>query len=85
MPKKSIRFYNDRQVRAVWDEDCSIKGKMAKDGVELVSITTRFKSEDPVEEDKNNTRNVRYERVIRRKDYLSYQRIPGGEALIVND
>ena len=70
-PKKSIRFFNDRQVRAVWDEEHSkwwfsavdiirainneddytkcrnywkyLKGKMAKDGIELVSITNHFK------------------------------------------
>ena len=73
--KKSIRFFNDRQVRAVWDEENSkwwfsavdivraindeddykkcrnywkyLKGKMAKDGVELVSITNHFKFEAP--------------------------------------
>ncbi|WP_033147281.1 Fic family protein [Prevotella sp. P6B1] len=75
MSKKSIRFFNDREVRAVWDEDNSkwwfsatdivraindeddykkcrnywkyLKGKMAKDGVELVSITNHFKFEAP--------------------------------------
>ena len=75
MSKKSIRFYNDREVRAVWDEEHSkwwfsatdivraindeddykkcrnywkyLKGKMAKDGVELVSITNHFKFEAP--------------------------------------
>ena len=75
MSKKSIRFYNDREVRAVWDEDHSkwwfsatdivraindeddykkcrnywkyLKGKMAKDGVELVSVTNHFKFEAP--------------------------------------
>jgi cell filamentation protein len=75
MPKKSIRFYNDREVRAVWDENRSkwwfsaidivraindeedykkcrnywkyLKGKMAKDGVELVSVTNQFKFEAP--------------------------------------
>ena len=75
MSKKSIRFYNDREVRAVWDEENSkwwfsatdivraindeddykkagnywkyLKGKMAKDGVELVSITNHFKFEAP--------------------------------------
>ena len=73
--KKSIRFFNDRQVRAVWDEEHSkwwfsavdivraindeenyqkcrnywkyLKGKMAKDGVELVSVTNHFKFEAP--------------------------------------
>ncbi len=73
--KKSIRFFNDRQVRAVWDEAHSkwwfsavdivraindeenyqkcrnywkyLKGKMAKDGVELVSVTNHFKFEAP--------------------------------------
>ena len=73
--KKSIRFFNDRQVRAVWDEDRSkwwfsaidivraindeedykrarnywkyLKGKLAKEGVELVSTTNHFKFEAP--------------------------------------
>lgn len=73
MTKKSIRFYNDRVVRAVWDEEHSkwwfsaidivraindeddykkcrnywkyLKGKMGKDGIELVSITNHFKFE----------------------------------------
>ena len=73
--KKSIRFFNDRQVRAVWDEEHSkwwfsaidivraindeedylkarnywkyLKGKMQKDGVELVSVTNHFKFEAP--------------------------------------
>lgn len=71
MSKKSIRFYNDHVVRAVWDEENSkwwfsatdivraindeedytkgrnywkyLKGKMAKDGVQLVSVTNHFK------------------------------------------
>ena len=75
MSKKSIRFYNDREVRAVWDEEHSkwwfsatdivraindeddykkcrnywkyLKGKMAKEGVELVSVTNHFKFEAP--------------------------------------
>ena len=75
MSKKSIRFYNDRGVRAVWDEEHSkwwfsatdivraindeddykkcrnywkyLKGKMAKEGVELVSVTNHFKFEAP--------------------------------------
>ena len=75
MRKKSIRFYNDREVRAVWDEDnykwwfaatdivraindeddykkCRnywkyLKGKLAKDGVQLVSVTNHFKFEAP--------------------------------------
>jgi len=75
MMKKSIRFYNDRQVRAVWDESRSkwwfsaidivraindeddykkcrnywkyLKGKMAKDDIELVSVTNQFKFEAP--------------------------------------
>ena len=69
--KKSIQFYGDRKVRAVWDEEHSkwwfsaidivsaindeedykkcrnywkyLKGKMTKEGVELVSITNHFK------------------------------------------
>ena len=71
MSKFSIRFYNDREVRAVWDEATSkwwfsatdivraindeedytkarnywkyLKGKMAKDGIQLVSVTNHFK------------------------------------------
>lgn len=71
MNKKSIRFFNDREVRAVWDDahakwwfsatdivraindeddytKCRnywkyLKGKMAKEGIELVSITNHFK------------------------------------------
>ena len=71
MSKKSIRFYNNREVRAVWDEAnakwwfsatdivCAIndeddytkcrnywkylKGKMANDGIQLVSVTNHFK------------------------------------------
>ena len=71
MNKKSVRFFNDREVRAVWDEEHNkwwfsatdivraindeddykkcrnywkyLKGKMAKDGVELVSVTNHFK------------------------------------------
>ena len=73
--KKSIRFFNDREVRAIWDEEHNkwwfsatdivraindeddykkcrnywkyLKGKMAKDGVELVSITNHFKFQAP--------------------------------------
>lgn len=73
--KKSIRFWGDRQVRAVWDEEHSkwwfsavdiigainqednykksrnywkyLKGKMVKDGIELVSVTNQFKFEAP--------------------------------------
>ena len=68
--KKSIRFFNDHEVRAVWDEENSkwwfsatdivraindeedykkcrnywkyLKGKMAKEGIQLVSITNHF-------------------------------------------
>ena len=75
MSKKSIRFFNDREVRAVWDDannkwwfsatdivrainneddykKCRnywkyLKGKMAKDGVELVSVTNHFKFQAP--------------------------------------
>lgn len=71
MNKKSIRFFNDREVRAVWDEEHSkwwfsatdivraindeddytkcrnywkyLKGKMTKEGIELVSVTNQFK------------------------------------------
>ena len=71
MSKKSIRFFNDREVRAVWDEEHSkwwfsatdivraindeddyskcrnywkyLKGKMAKEGIQLVSVTNHFK------------------------------------------
>ena len=75
MPKKSIRFFNDREVRAVWDEEHNkwwfsatdivraindeedytksrnywkyLKGKFAKDGIQLVSDTNQFKFEAP--------------------------------------
>ena len=75
MGEKSIRFYNDYEVRAVWDEQLSkwwfaatdivraindeedykkcrnywkyLKGKMAKDGIQLVSITNHFKFQAP--------------------------------------
>ena len=71
MSKKSIRFFNDREVRAVWDDannkwwfaatdivraindeedykKCRnywkyLKGKMTKDGIQLVSVTNHFK------------------------------------------
>ena len=71
MNKKSIRFFNDREVRAVWDEEHSkwwfsatdivraindeddytkcrnywkyLKGKMTKEGIQLVSVTNHFK------------------------------------------
>ena len=71
MSKFSIRFYNDREVRAVWDEEAKkwwfsatdivraindeedytkarnywkyLKGKMVKDGIQLVSVTNHFK------------------------------------------
>lgn len=70
-----IRIFNDREVRAVWDEVHSkwwfsaidivraindeddyrkcrnywkyLKGKMAKDGIELVSVTNQFKFQAP--------------------------------------
>ena len=73
--KKSIRFYNDYEVRAVWDEENSkwwfsatdivraindeedytksrnywkyLKGKMSKEGIQLVSVTNHFKFEAP--------------------------------------
>ena len=72
MSKKSIRFFNDREVRAVWDEEQSkwwfsatdivraktnedayrkcrnywkyLKGKMSKEGIELVSALTTSSS-----------------------------------------
>ena len=75
MSKKSIRFFNDREVRAVWDEGRSkwwfsatdivraindeddyekcrnywkyLKGKMSKEGVQLVSVTNQFKFRAP--------------------------------------
>ena len=73
--KKSIRFFNDHEVRAVWDEEHSkwwfsaidivraindeedykksrnywkyLKGKMANEGIELVSVTNHFKFKAP--------------------------------------
>ena len=75
MNKKSIRFFNDREVRAVWDEEHSkwwfsatdivraindeddytkcrnywkyLKGKMTKEGIQLVSVTNHFKFQAP--------------------------------------
>ena len=75
MSKKSIRFFNDREVRAVCDEEHStwwfsatdivraindeedykkcrnywkyLKGKLSKDGIQLVSVTNHFKFEAP--------------------------------------
>ena len=77
MSKKSIRFFNDREARAVWDEEHSkwwfsatdivrainneddykkcrnywkyLKGKMSKDGIQLVSVTNHFKFQAPDE------------------------------------
>ena len=71
MSKKSIRFFNDREVRAVWDEEHNkwwfsatdimraindeeenkkcrnywkyLKGKMAKENIQQVSVTNHFK------------------------------------------
>lgn len=73
--KKSIRFYNDHEVRAVWDGENSkwwfsatdivgaindeedykkcrnywkyLKGKMTKEGIQLVSVTNHFKFQAP--------------------------------------
>ena len=73
--KKSIRFFNDREVRAVWDDEHSkwyfsatdvvrainnepdytksrnywkyLKGKLSKEGIQLVSDTNHFKFEAP--------------------------------------
>ena len=75
MSKKSIRFYNDYEVRAVWDDEndkwwfsatdvvgainneedykkCRnywkyLKGKLIKDGIQLVSVTNHFKFKAP--------------------------------------
>ncbi len=75
MSKKSIRFWGDHEVRAVWDEEQSkwwfsatdivraindkenyekcrnywkyLKGKMKKDGIQLVSVTNHFKFLSP--------------------------------------
>ena len=75
MSKKSIRFFNDKEVRAVWDEENNkwwfsaidivrainneddytksrnywkyLKGKMVKDGVQLVSVANHFKFQAP--------------------------------------
>ena len=73
--KKSIPFYNEYEVRAVWDEENSkwwfsatdivraindeedytksrnywkyLKGKMSKEGIQLVSVTNHFKFQAP--------------------------------------
>lgn len=43
--KISIRFFNDREVRAVWDEELLEipEGKIEERKTELVSITTQLK------------------------------------------
>ena len=43
MSKISIRFFNDREVRAIWDE----ANPNPTDGVQLVSVTHEFKFEAP--------------------------------------
>ena len=73
--KRSIRFYNDHEVRAIWDEENTkwwfsatdivqaindeedytksrnywkyLKGKLDKEGIQLVSITNHFKFQAP--------------------------------------
>ena len=75
MSKVSFRFYNDHEVRAIWDEENAkwwfsatdivraindeddykkcrnywkyLKGKMTKDGIQLVSVTNHFKFQAP--------------------------------------
>ena len=61
MSKKSIRFFNDREVRAVWDEENSkwwfsatdivrairLKKKLNTEGIQLVSVTHDFKFRAP--------------------------------------
>lgn len=75
MNKISIRFFDDREVRAIWDEDNSkwwysvldivgvlnaqddytknrnywkyLKGKLKKEGVEVVSATNQLKMRTP--------------------------------------
>ena len=55
--KKSIRFFNDREVRAIWDDenncwwfsatDIWLKRKLKQEGIQLVSDTHEFKFEAP--------------------------------------
>ena len=75
MSKVSFRFYNDHEVRVIWDEENAkwwfsatdivraindeddykkcrnywkyLKGKMTKDGIQLVSVTNHFKFQAP--------------------------------------
>ena len=56
MSKKSIRFFNNREVRAINDESDYVKAgnywrwlkkKFNKEGVQLVSVTHEFKFEAP--------------------------------------
>ncbi len=51
MSKKSIRFFNDRQVRAVWDEENN-------NSIQLVSVTHEFKFEAPDGKQRNADANV---------------------------
>ena len=44
--KKSIRFFNDREVRAVWDDENS-KWWFSATDIELVSVTYDFKFQAP--------------------------------------
>lgn len=47
MSKVSIRFFNDREVRAIWDEENSKWWFSATDNIQLVSLTHDFKFQAP--------------------------------------
>ena len=100
MSKKSIRFFNDREVRAVWDEEHNkwwfsatdivraindeedykkcrnywkyLKGKMAKENIQLVSVTNHFKFVAP--DGKQRLKLCVDWSKINKKDYLEAMR-----------
>lgn len=47
MSKVSIRFFNDREVCAIWDEENSKWWFSATDNIQLVSLTHDFKFQSP--------------------------------------
>ena len=47
MSKVSIRFFNDREVRAIWDDENSKWWFSATDNIQVVSLTHDFKFQVP--------------------------------------
>ena len=104
MSKKSIRFFNDREVRAVWDDANNkwwfsatdivraindeedyvkagnywrwLKRKLNTDGVQLVSVTHKFKFQAP----DGKQRNERERRWRGELLYNAWQAVPCGPA-----